>query len=90
MGWEDSHLYRFQIGGDVYGGGGLLSGGGVRTRLSEIVLRPGGSFLYEYDFGDQWDHEVLIEDVLDPAPKNVRPACTGGQRACPPEDCGGP
>lgn len=90
MGWEDYHLHRFQIHGRDYGGGGFTSGASERVPLSEFAFRSGDTFLYEYDFGDQWDHEVRVEDLLDSAPKNAVPACTGGSRACPPEDSGGP
>ena len=46
-------------------------------------------FMYEYDFGDSWEHEIVVEKFLpfDPAAKH--PVCLGGARACPPEDCGG-
>jgi len=88
MGWEDYHLHRFQMGGRHFGGGGHISGDSERARLSEFAFQPGHSFFYVYDFGDHWDHEV--EAVLAPEPKNARPTCTGGRRACPPEDCGGP
>jgi hypothetical protein len=48
------------------------------------------SFLYEYDFGDSWQHEVRIELGLPEEPKRSYPVCVGGQRQVPPEDCGGP
>ena len=90
MGWEDYHLHRFQIHGRDYGGGGFTSGASERVPLSEFAFRPGDTFLYEYDFGDAWEHEVRVEDLLGAAPKSAVPACTGGSRACPPEDSGGP
>jgi len=44
--------------------------------------------MYEYDFGDCWVHNVLLEDIL-PKEKGVKyPKCIAGERACPPEDCG--
>jgi Plasmid pRiA4b ORF-3-like protein len=46
-------------------------------------------FIYEYDFGDSWEHEVLVERVLPPAPAFRHPLCLAGTNACPPEDCGG-
>ena len=45
--------------------------------------------IHEYDFGDGWEHEILLEKVLSPAPGARYPRCIGGARACPPEDCGG-
>ena len=47
------------------------------------------SFQYEYDFGDSWEHEVLVEGVVPPEPKVKYPLCLEGSRACPPDDCGG-
>lgn len=50
----------------------------------------GGTPIYEYDFGDGWDHELKIEKIV-PADLTAHyPRCTAGSRACPPEDCGGP
>jgi hypothetical protein len=47
-------------------------------------------FLYEYDFNDQWRHQIRIENILDYDPRKDYPLCIGVKRACPPEDCGGP
>ncbi|MCF7732997.1 MAG: plasmid pRiA4b ORF-3 family protein [Akkermansiaceae bacterium] len=44
---------------------------------------------YEYDFGDGWLHEILVEKLLPPDPAMRHPVCTAGKNACPPEDCGG-
>ena len=62
------------------------------VRLSELLRAPKSGFLYRYDFGDGWEHHILLEKIL-PKPLGKRgpaPRCTGGRRACPPEDCGGP
>ena len=48
----------------------------------------GARFLYEYDFGDSWEHDLVVEAVLPPAPQGRPPVCLDGARACPPEDCG--
>jgi len=47
-------------------------------------------FYYTYDFGDLWEHEVLVERILNPKKGIKYPVCLKGNRACPPEDCGGP
>ena len=44
---------------------------------------------YEYDFGDSWQHEIVLEKTLEPEPQVKYPRCIEGERACPPEDCGG-
>lgn len=58
------------------------------TRLAQVA-GAGSSFTYAYDFGDNWEHKVIIEKVLDASPMPSLPACTDGRRAAPPEDCGG-
>src|SRR5262249_41756425 len=59
------------------------------VRLSCVLLRVGSKVLYTYDFGDCWEHSVVLEKRLPADPNMVYPVCTGGRCACPPEDCGG-
>jgi hypothetical protein len=92
MGWTDSHLHSFDIGGVLYGDvddfDGDRVGNETRTRLSSVA-RVVSKFRYEYDFGDGWEHDVLVEQVQADA-SVIAPYCLAGRRACPPEDCGGP
>ena len=91
MGWDDYHLHRFHFEGVTNSDGGSWASDTERTtRLADLALRPGDAFVYEYDFGDRWEHEVRVEAVLDGDLKKPHPVCTGGSRACPPEDSGGP
>ena len=60
------------------------------VRLADFRFRRNERFLYEYDFGDRWQHEVQIERRLAVVEKRTYLICVGGQRAAPPEDCGGP
>jgi hypothetical protein len=53
-------------------------------------VQEGSTFLYIYDFGDYWRHRIVVEKVLPAEVGTKYPACIGGRRACPPEDCGGP
>ena len=90
MGWTDSHLHSFDIGGLVYGDADEFdgpAGNEARHRLS-AVIRSVTRFRYDYDFGDGWEHDVVIEQAL-PA-SVIASSCLAGRRACPPEDCGGP
>lgn len=99
MGWQNCHHYQFKIGGEIYGNlevlydpnGDLEIIDSLETMLSDIVPQDGEwlKFVYEYDFGDNWEHEILFEGCV-PAEKGARyPLCTEGERACPPEDVGG-
>jgi hypothetical protein len=96
MGWGFEHLYRFTIGGVDYADSAMASDDEVEdaggTRLSAVLpaenRRP--RFSYEYDFGDEWVHQLVVEERLLPEEGAEYPVCVGGQRACPPEDCGGP
>jgi len=91
IGWKNSHLHHFMIGERFYGIAGLDAGPGAederRVRLQDVA-RAGTAFLYEYDFGDGWRHDVRVTRVTTAA-KAPSPRCTAGARACPPEDCGG-
>jgi hypothetical protein len=57
-------------------------------KLSRITNKEGSMFLYEYDFGDSWRHELLVEKIAPPQ-ETQYPVCLAGERACPPEDVGG-
>lgn len=101
MGWTDSHLHQFSIRDgqetidevgipdDEWFGGDPVVRAGWKVRLAEYFDHVGARALYDYDFGDGWSHEVRVEAVRARAPKTQYPRCTGGARACPPEDCGG-
>jgi hypothetical protein len=100
MGWTNSHLHQFEIGGDRHGNPELLYEGwedeeppidSRRTRLSEIIPEEGKRFCfnYLYDFGDGWEHEILFEGCPKPKKGTRYPLCVEGERACPPEDIGG-
>jgi hypothetical protein len=93
MGWTQSHLYRFEVGDVEFGEPDPEFGLPVRsakaTQLRKIAPEPGAAFLYEYDFGDSWEHRIVVEKVLAPEQGASYPRCLGGKRACPPEDCGG-
>jgi hypothetical protein len=97
MGWTDSHLYQFVVSelfGKVYYGEPVPEYGAEmksarRMKLNQVASAEKDTFIYEYDFGDCWDHQILVEKIL-PAAVGVRyPLCLVGKRACPPEDCGG-
>ncbi|MFE0028111.1 plasmid pRiA4b ORF-3 family protein [Amycolatopsis sp. NPDC059021] len=89
--WEHSHPHVFQT---PYGDFGIPNPELDFRDESAVTLEqaaPGAKskFRYLYDFGDHWEHEILVEKVLDADPAADYPRCTGGKRAAPPEDCGG-
>ena len=95
FGWWDYHLHQFIIG-EVYFGvpypgydDYLNMNDERKMRLHQITEREGFKFRYEYDFGDGWLHQVLVEKILPPEPGQDYPLCIKGRRACPPEDVGG-
>lgn len=94
MGWQNTHLYAFEINGKSYSDeesaeemrNTFVADG---TMLGD-VLDNKKNFTYIYDFGDNWVHEIKITKTLETDPRMQYPACVGGENACPPEDCGGP
>jgi Plasmid pRiA4b ORF-3-like protein len=93
MGWTDSYLHRFVIHGKDYGiaqiGGISFSDDPKQVKLADLGWREKERFLYEYDFGDYWQHQIRVEKILTSKSNNLESICISGKRACPPEDCGG-
>ena len=93
MGWTNSHLHRFLIHGKEYG---IAYEGGIgfaddprQIRLRDFQFRLRERFVYEYDFGDRWQHDIRVEQIVVAAAERSYPVCIGGKRAAPPEECGG-
>ncbi len=96
FGWDDEHLHEFEIRASKYGVRHEDDGlGFTRTVRSEDkaalrnLVQPGERFTYTYDFGDNWVHQITVEKAVDIEQGATYPRCIGGERACPPEDCGG-
>ena len=102
MGWQDRHLHLFQVANPSTGltdsigvpddeafEGDPVTLAGWDLAIADYFGEVGASGRYEYDFGDDWQHEVLLEDILPGASQSKYPLCVAGARACPPEDCGG-
>jgi hypothetical protein len=91
FGWDDSHLHVFET---PYGSFGTTDAQlGHRAEapvtLEQIAPAANSKIRYTYDFGDDWEHDILVEKVFDRNETTAYPRCTGGRRAAPPEDCGG-
>jgi hypothetical protein len=97
MGWTNSHLHSFTIDEVEYGM--VIPELGFddeievhdenRANLDRLIPGEKFKFPYLYDFGDSWEHEILVEKVLPIDSTKNYPTCLKAQRACPPEDCGG-
>ena len=89
MGWENCHLYQFSPlnSRDVIPENDLICD--IFCLDKNDPLYKTSKIYYEYDFGDSWLHEVLLEKILTAKPDVKYPICVEGKRACPPEDCGG-
>jgi hypothetical protein len=97
MGWSECHMHQFVVGKACYG----MLDPDITSDMSETIdetqftlatIAPcvKDRFRLDYDFGDGWEHRIVVEDVTEAKPGVAYPRCTGGANACPPEDCGGP
>ena len=91
MGWLDYHMHVFSAEAADYGSADPELGHRDERRitLARVLEEQGDRLIYTYDFGDDWDHEVILEQELPAEPGAVYPRCVAGKGACPPEDCGG-
>jgi hypothetical protein len=92
MGWEFAHLWHFKVHSTYYGeqvDRELNQLDAHTPTLSKLFAVGTRKFSYVYDFGDNWQHSILIERVVEAEADAVYPRCTKGERRCPPEDCGG-
>jgi hypothetical protein len=92
VGWEEGHLHAFDIGDERYSDPGMLDDAINEAKLTLAAINERGikRFRYTYDFGDDWEHDILLEGSEPPVPEALYPTCTAGKRHGPPEDCGGP
>lgn len=95
MGWTDSHLHQFIAAGIMYSTPDEADDFEMdfkdesKYKLSQLLKKEKASLTYEYDFGDSWEHKIVLEKILPHDGSIETPSCIKGKRACPPEDCGG-
>jgi len=94
MEWEDYHLWEFTLNNvrysyplEFFEDDRPKSARAMRLR--DIIHSPKVKLLYTYDFGDDWEHDVVLEKIIEPDPGMQYPVCVDGRRAAPLEDCGG-
>ena len=96
FGWDDCHLYSFSPKG--YGSEPNITIpsdedwepvlDSTEIKLKEIFNQKGQTYTYTYDFGDNWTHQITLEEITDK--RILKASCIAGKSTCPPEDCGGP
>jgi hypothetical protein len=92
MGWGHCHLHQFKVGDCFYSmpDPEFEAFDERKFRLQDLAALPRKRFSYEYDFGDGWDHQVVVEKIVEKDPRySGHPVCLAGAGHCPPEDCGG-
>jgi hypothetical protein len=93
--WEGYHLHQFVVGDTLYGvpdpewGNALPMIDERSVPLSRVLTQVGDTMVYEYDVGDSWRHDVVLEQILPSDPERASLVCLAGARARPPEDVGG-
>jgi hypothetical protein len=92
MGWYNVHLHQFDVYGTFYSSPAFQleeTEDESRIKLDRVLTQPRDKFTYEYDFGDGWEHQIVLEKILPVEPRTLYPVCIKGKRNCPPEDIGG-
>jgi len=98
MGWTNSHLHQFiknktyytvPLDDDFYGFNEAVDYIKEKIRVDDLLFSEKDKIVYEYDFGDGWEHEILLEKIILVDLKMKVPVCVAGKMECPPEDCGG-
>jgi hypothetical protein len=88
MGWENSHLHAFMKDGTTYQGD-INEEDYKGIRISDLITEEKERISYVYDFGDDWRHEIILEETFPNGTGFDKPLCSDGAMHCPPEDCGG-
>lgn len=92
MGWEGYHLHLFDVFGIRFGVPDEDMDSVINEKaatLKQVLPYVGMGLRWDYDFGDGWEHDVVVEAIESPGEGTRYPICLDGARACPPEDCGG-
>ncbi len=92
--WDDYHLHVFEtvcgeFGSPDQGDGWSERADEATAALAQVAAAEGAKVVYVYDFGDDWRHDITVEQIVPAEPGVAYPRCTAGRRQAPPEDCGG-
>jgi hypothetical protein len=95
MGWQNCHLYGFIVNGEEYmpsdDDDEFFESDALNTKgmtIKKLKLNEKDKIKYIYDYGDNWEHTIKIEKIINTDDKIQTPLCVDGERNCPPEDCG--
>lgn len=102
MGWTNSHLHAFETKSATYETvfddgdfafdddfpGALKKFDESKHRLDDLLAKPKAKCVYTYDFGDNWEHDILLEKLAPADTRLARAEVLAGENACPPDDCG--
>jgi len=93
MGWDNYHGFQYKKNKEIYGIPSRDDWYTVhdirKTKLGSLLQKEKQKLEYEYDFGDSWKHEIILEKILEYDQNEQIPRCIAGKMNCPPEDCGG-
>jgi len=93
MGWENAHMHQFIHDRNFYGMPDPYDELGTidyqDVKISDLLTKKKEALIYEYDFGDSWEHKIVLKSIEETVGFNQLPYCEKGKMACPPEDCGG-
>jgi len=100
MGWENYHMYDFKVGTTSivdhrseegeYGFGTGKTYKANKVKLADFIEKKSQKFNYFYDMVDFWEHKLTVKKIFDVDDDDkAYPIVLAGERACPPEDCGG-
>jgi hypothetical protein len=97
MGWTNSHLHQFIKDETFYTirmkdddfWDEMRNVDYKKMRVSELLEVEKDKIVYEYDFGDSWEHDIILEKIIRENKDLEGPVCIAGKSNCPPEDCGG-
>ncbi len=98
MDWEYRHMWEFRSGKTIYRSPEfeedsivpMETSSATDVKLNQVLKSPNDFIHYIYDFGDDWLHEIVLKDIIEPDDSVSYPRCISGENAAPPEDCGGP
>ncbi len=93
MGWHNCHLYEFDLGdfriGMPYEDSYAEIQDASKIKINKYLSMVGANLIYDYDFGDSWQHQITVEKTEPIVSEEKYPTCIKGKGNCPPEDCGG-